>query len=277
MGPGGIAAIKVVGSLLGGLLGRNKQTVISAGDNFRSHMDGVMDSAAKYGFSPLALAGVNAGQGTIIPGDNSSMGAGIADAAMFLGDALSKKTDAAKLQEVSAQRDRLQSQVETLTIRPKVPGIFPAFRLGTPRAGTPATVSTGVVPAGPAAGDVRPLSSRDSGAFADPRRDVDNQDVKSHPGYIMVDNPTFGMPLRVPTLDGDEPLHWYDYPDLALTGAVAAKDFLDSPAFGPPEGYASDGQPLGPPAPRVSPKPKRRPVPITLRGPSASEMRTWLQ
>lgn len=43
---------------------------------------------------------------------------------------------------------------------------------------------------------------------------------------MRIDNPNVGIPLRVPTLDGDEPLHWYDYPDLALTGAIAAKDFV---------------------------------------------------
>lgn len=227
MGPlVGAALVQAGGAILGGLLGRTKP--VSAAQSFQSHMKGVMASAEKYGFNPLTLLGVNSPG--FSPGDNSSMSAGIANAGMYLGDALSKKTDAAKLQQATAQNQVLQNKVQSLTLRPKVPGIYGAPRMGGPDASSPVTpAATGVatpVPSGLNLGDTRELIKTDRGSFADGRRPVDNQPVKSHSGYIVVDNPSLPIPLRVPTLDGDEPLHWYDYPDLLLPGILAAKDFV---------------------------------------------------
>jgi hypothetical protein len=50
----------------------------------------------------------------------------------------------------------------------------------------------------------------------DPRRGVDNQKVTMGSGFMGVDNPYLPFPVYFPTVDGDEALHWYDYPDLVL-------------------------------------------------------------
>ena len=124
------ALIAAGGSLLGGLLGRSKP--ISADAQSYGNVKGLMRAAEKYGINPLTLIGGGVSGGSGIPGDNSSMGAGIADAAMLLGDSLAKKTDAAKLQQAQAQNQKLQQQVTSLTIRPKVPGIYGPPMLGGP-------------------------------------------------------------------------------------------------------------------------------------------------
>ena len=210
------ALIQAGGSILGGLLGKSK--ALKPSESMLSHVKGVMQASERFGFNPLTLLGVaNPGH---YGADNSSMGAAVSDAAMYLGDALAKKTDAAKLQQVAAERDRLQDQVVGLTVRPKVPGIYGPLWMGGPRA--PAAASSGGVSStgGPArtpvvraGGDPRPLIETHP---LDERRDVDNKAMTTTGGFMTVSNPNLPFDVYVPTLDGDEALDVTQWPTAAL-------------------------------------------------------------
>lgn len=213
-------------SVLGGMFGDDGY---SPAQMSRGHIKGLMQAAEKFGISPLTL--LNAGIPGGAVGKTNNMGAAFADAAMYLGDALAKKTDAVKLQQVAAERDRLQEKVVGLTIRPKVPGVYGPMRMGGPNA------PTAVQPAGMGGSDdvgapatlgandrlasvpgVRPLAEVD---VADPRREVDNKPVPSSSGVIKVDTPHLPFSFYVPSIDGDETFG----PDLLTVPMAAAYGF----------------------------------------------------
>lgn len=233
-------------SIVGGLLGSDKG--YSPAQMARGNVKGLMQAAEQFGINPLTL--LNAGLSPSAVGKTNNMGSAVADAMMFLGDKAAKRTDAAKLQQVAAERDRLQEKVVGLTIRPKVPGVYGPMRMGGQDAAPAYEPPARVVPpvsggAADRSGPVRPLAETDKGFGADPRRAVDNQDVKTHPGYMVVDNPNLPLPMRVPTLDGDEALQWYDYPSLALPAAGMAVDFIGGISGNP---YSDSSLGLNPPS-----------------------------
>lgn len=225
--------IGVGGQLLGGLFGRKKEKTISAGDNAYSHVDGIMRAAAKFGFSPLTLLG-SVGQMGGTPGytDNTAIGTAVANAAMLASDAIAAKAKTAdKLNKYQQDNQRLTERLNAISIRPPTPNRYGRSPMPSdPEVyGNAASDQStdGLLPAGATDPTGRPLPDVDRGVLADSRRAVDNSDVKSHPGYILIDNPSLPLPARVLTLDGDEPLHWYDYPDLVLPSITMGMDVIN--------------------------------------------------
>lgn len=224
------ALIGAAGSILGGLFGRSKQ--ISAGDNAYSHVSGIMRAAKKFGFNPLTLLG-SVGQMGGTPADNSAFGQGIANAALLASDAIAAKRETAgRLNQYQMQNQRLQSKLNAITLRPPVPGVYGGAPMpsdpevyGAPNAET----SSGVLPrgAGPAGGPF-PIREKDAGFLADPRREYKNEPVSTHSGTIVIDNPALPLPAKVITLDGDEPLHWYEYPSLIQPALTMGIDMMST-------------------------------------------------
>lgn len=111
------------GSLLGGLFGK-KQKTTSAKQNIMSHMQGIREGAAKYGFNPLAWAG-STGQSTVGAAPSNFMGAAISDATASIADAWSNKAfNTAQMDQLEMQNEKLRRELEGATIRPYVPGIY---------------------------------------------------------------------------------------------------------------------------------------------------------
>ncbi|MCE8467944.1 hypothetical protein LZ189_02540, partial [Rhodovulum sulfidophilum] len=161
------------------------------------------------------------------------MGSAIADAGLILADGMAKKAEkAGELQKAREQNAQLKERVQQLTIRPRVGGIY-ANNVNTPSIRAAVGVRDENAVQDVAVGDHHGASADDVDAAGwfpraleatspvDPRRKVDNAPVNSTSGFMEVDNPYLPVPLRVPTLDGDEALQWYDYPSLLLPGAIA--------------------------------------------------------
>jgi hypothetical protein len=188
------------------------------------YVKGIMGASETFGINPLMLLPTSNGGYSPPAKDFSMLSQGISDAFALAGDAFSRKgSAAAKLNAYQQKTERLQSRLNAVTVQSPVPGVYGRARMPS----DPQVYGDGSVPDTTVAGlpssggparytGARPLPTTDVGFGADSRRAVDNQDVKSHPGYIVVDNPALGLPMRVPTLDGDEPLHWYEYPSVAL-------------------------------------------------------------
>ncbi|WP_201151099.1 hypothetical protein [Rhodovulum sulfidophilum] len=186
--------------------------------------------AEAAGFNPLTA--LTSAPGSAVASQNY-MGSAIADAGLILADGMAKKAEkTGELQKAREQNAQLKERVQQLTIRPRVGGIY-ANNVNTPsiRAAVGVRDENAVQDvavgddhgasadgAGPSVG-FRPLEDRSP---YDPRREVQNAPVTSTPGFMEVDNPHLPGPFRVPTLDGDEPLQWYDYPSLAAPAIIWA-------------------------------------------------------
>lgn len=110
-------------SLLGGALGaRNERKAINA-QNAYNHPSAIRARAEEAGFNPLLFIGPGVGQQTAVGGSNF-MGSAIADAGMMLADKLAKRQDLRKLDAYKAQNQALQKQVNQMTLRPKVGGLY---------------------------------------------------------------------------------------------------------------------------------------------------------
>lgn len=163
---GGVGAVA-------GLFGAGPQKTArkSAHGSIVGTASGIREAAEKYNINPLALLGVPQASG-----GGTSFGARLGDAALMLADRLranGPEVENAKLQQANA---KLQSKVQQLTLRPKIPGIYdrpapiPSIRqsmgvpddnrpLANPRstdAPGPLTAAGSADPLGPA-----PLSSSD--------------------------------------------------------------------------------------------------------------------
>lgn len=141
------ALVSAGGSLLGGLFGRNRPDPKYVGPSPRrtrkqnkaavvGNIAGVRAAARAYGFNPLALLGTQGqiGSGSVVQSEGSSMGKAIADAAMFLGDGLAAQSNAdaaGELEKARLENDELRKKVVSMTIRPKVGGIY-AGNVSTP-------------------------------------------------------------------------------------------------------------------------------------------------
>jgi len=131
---------------------------------------------------------------------------------------MSKNRELARLEKLSAENKKLAEKVQNLTIRPKVGGVY-AQREATPSLGaSTGRANENINPVLPGqrsvsgADGVDPeLTPLPQSLWLDPRRDVDNKPITTNSGFIVTDNPLFGT-IYSPTLDGDEPLQWYDLP-----------------------------------------------------------------
>lgn len=270
---------------LGGLFGKKKKDPTPA-QNLLSQAQGARQAADQYGFNPLTMLQYGQTGGAMGGGGGSPsplasiqlLTDGLKDVDdVVSGDAARRRAaDQLNLDLAQLKLDQARSGVLAVAPDYAVNGIAGPSPLGVrpvrvtqsaggprgggnaasgdrPVQGLPLAVSGGVS----ADGDLRPLMEQDTGSFmSDPRRPVDNDPVKTHAGTLIVDNPNLPVPVRIPTLDGDEALHWYDYPSLILPGLGAFGDFLASPAFGAPEGFTSDGVPFEPRKKRRDPLPE---------------------
>lgn len=119
------ALIGAGASLLGGILGKPKER--SAEQNSREALlgqaAGARKAAEKYGFNPLTLLGVSSAVG---PSESSAyMGSAIADAGMMLADGLQRRQDElGQISQLEQQNRELQERVQSLTLRPRVGGVY---------------------------------------------------------------------------------------------------------------------------------------------------------
>jgi outer membrane murein-binding lipoprotein Lpp len=220
------------------------------------------------GFNPLATMGMGQGVAPTPIDTTNYMGSAIADSALLVADAIAaKKADqtAKKAQDLAATNAKLNSQVRDLTLRPKIGGVYaqrqssPTLRqaLGAENEGSPSNMGGGNGSVGPAVGGPDGLRPLETVNPVDPRREVDNKAISTTSGFMTVDNPYLPKPLRVPTLDGDEPLQWYDYPSLALPGVIMAGE-MGFEWYKRNQPYAPNGGKPGKPIPEVE---VRKPFP----------------
>lgn len=114
-GPLAAPLIGAAGSLLGGLLSKPKnEYVVPDYEKIRA-------KAEAAGFNPLFAMANAPGQ---VVQSGGYMGSAVSDAAMIMADAVSKQTDAGKLSQVQAQNRALSKKVQSLTLRPKIGGIY---------------------------------------------------------------------------------------------------------------------------------------------------------
>lgn len=277
--------LKIGGSLLGGLFGKKKTVSarVNSRDAILGQAEGARKASEEYGFNPLTLLGASSAVGP--SQSDNTMGQAIADAALLAADSLTgREEDKLRIENMRLQNERLKAEVTNLTLRPKVGGIY-ASNVTTPSLGavgggsSNASVSRKGVGVGNGAGvsDAGALGSGwfprplGSSHWADDRREVDNQPVTSSSGFMVVDNPNLPVELVVPTLDGDEPLHWYEYPDLIVPAAIGGLreaykygSRLGARKYARERGsyaFSSDGFGYALQAPKPKPKPKdRRPL-----------------
>lgn len=232
------AVIGAGASLLGGILGNKAQRKAQAREaqairemNEYNDPKNVRARAEAAGFNPLLFIGPGVGQQTALPAISSAnyLGSAIADAGMVIADQMSKNKELARLEKLSAENRKLAEKVQSLTIRPKVGGVY-AQRETTGAINDSGNREISVSGSGAGSGggganssvthSLRPLAYTDP---VDPRRKVEIKPVGSGSGFMKVDNP-YLPEMWFPTIDGDEPL-----------------DVLDLPAFGaaiPQLGYS---------------------------------------
>lgn len=233
-----MSILPVIGSVLGGLLGRSKQKVISAGDNFMSHIGGLMEAAKKYGFNPLTLLQNGQAIGpTVLNSDNSAFGAGIANAFALAGDAITaKRGQTQKLNDYQNANKRLTAKVNAITLRAPTPGVYGSAKMPSdPEVYSDGTASSYVAPVsgarGPAGSGSAPLRAIGDVDPGDPRRTVDVKPTPNSPGFMVVDNPYLPK-MWFPTIDGDEPLDLLDIPSVAVGGPQLAYGFGHTMSYG---------------------------------------------
>ena len=220
MGSALSAGIKVGGALLGGLVGsssskkdakeaykQNKKTILNQPGWIRK-------GAEEAGFNPLVFAGSQQLGGNFSVSAGNFMGQAIADAAMYAADAFaSDPEEKLRVQNLELQNARLIKEIQQMTIRPRTPGVMETAVPFTPQVvSKPEVEAMTKAPEG-----LRPFADT---LPVDPRREVENGEIKTSSGFMVVDNPYLPGPLYAPTLDGDEPLQWYDYPSLAIPAAI---------------------------------------------------------
>ncbi|MDZ4393447.1 hypothetical protein [Cypionkella sp.] len=115
MGPLAAPIIGAVGSLLGGFLSKPKNEYVVP-DYAK-----IRRKAEAAGFNPLFAMANAPGQ---VVQSQGYMGSAVSDAAMILADAVAKRPGAGKLSQVQAQNRALSKQVQSLTLRPIVGGIY---------------------------------------------------------------------------------------------------------------------------------------------------------
>lgn len=176
--------------------------------------------AEKAGFNPLTAL-TQGPQGSVVQSANY-MGSAISDAALMLAENYAASSKAAKVSSLQSSNQKLRKAVENMTLRPKVGGIYSQQKSG----GSNDTISNRVSPDRTGNGSVytssvgiRPLADS---LPVDPRRNVKNADINTSSGFTVIDNPNVPFPIYSPTLDGDEPLQWYDWPTIGANALGSA-------------------------------------------------------
>lgn len=140
----GLTADAVLGAgtqLIGGVMGqRAERKAIDAQNEYNSPA-AIRARAEGAGFNPLSFIGPGVGNQTATGGSNY-MGAAIADAGLMLADSMSRKKESQQVSALQAQNQKLQDHIQSLTLRPKVGGIY-AQRQATPTVGQALGVSDG--------------------------------------------------------------------------------------------------------------------------------------
>lgn len=249
MGPLAAPIIGALGSVVGGLLNKPKnEYVVPDYAKIRA-------KAEAAGVNPLFAMANAPGQ---VVQTQGYMGSAVADAAMIMADAVAKQPGAGKLSQVQAQNRALSKQVQSLTLRPKVGGIYaqrgvtPSLRKalgvgdvsqGVRRSSSFGADNSGLVPSvgvgsgGSARGlaDTLPI---------DPRREVDNAKITTTSGFMVADNPNVDFPIYVPSLDGDEALTLGEMPTaLAAVAGSYIYHLYGSSKFSNPNWRAKDAAP----------------------------------
>lgn len=121
------------GAIISGLFGiggarraEKREAAAIAAQNAYNDPSAVRARAEKAGVNPLLFMGPGVGQQTAVGGTDYMSGA-LANAGMMLGDAFAssgKASTASKLNQYQQQNDKLRDQVQRLTLRPKVGGIY---------------------------------------------------------------------------------------------------------------------------------------------------------
>lgn len=224
-GAGMIPALIGAGaSLLGGIFGRNSERKAIAQQNAYNDPAAVRERFEAAGFNPLLGIQPGVGIQTAIGGGNF-IGSAIADAGRIFGEGMQRRAEMAQLDKLATENNKLSERIANLTIRPRVAGIY-ASNQGTPRLGAAYRAENGYPNSRSQPSDVADdtgLPPLTESVWVDPRRGVDNADIKSHSGWMMIEN-RFGN-LYVPTLDGDEPLGVDDAPSVAVLLPQIAANF----------------------------------------------------
>ena len=249
---GALGLAKGAVEIAGGIKGMKTPDAVTPYDNLMSQAKGARDAAAEYGFNPLTM--LQFGQTGAM---TSSGGAAPLASIQLLTDGLSsiddmvsgdrarrRAVDQLNQDMAQIQYDQARSGVvfapQSATNWPNDPAPFGRRAVTVLQDGSadvygrPARFGGGndrLVQAAAALGQgssdngdsgnsfgLRPLSSASA---VDPRRSVDNSPVKTHSGFVEIDNPWLPFKIHVPTMDGDEPVQWYDLPSVALWGATS--------------------------------------------------------
>ncbi len=113
----------IIGSLVGGILGRNSEKKAIAAQNQYNDPAQVRARFEAAGFNPLL--GIQPGVGMqSATGGTNFLGAAIADAGLALDASRQRKSEMAQLSALADQNQKLAREVQTLTIRPKVGGVY---------------------------------------------------------------------------------------------------------------------------------------------------------
>ena len=193
------ALISAGASLLGGLLGRPKN--VSAAKNRYDDVAGIFKAAEEFKFSPFALLGSPAVGPSVV---QNTMGSAIADAGLLLADGMSKqKMKALEEERLRLENEKLRGEVNKMILRPKVPvGKTTIGKNSDPRTKQPQD-------------PVLPHDPLPETLAVDPRREVENRPIETHPGVLVADNPWWGRIYSL-TLDGDEPADVFDLPSMVI-------------------------------------------------------------
>ena len=233
-----VTIIGGIGSLVGGLLSKPKSKYVVP------DYAGIRKQAEAAGFNPLTAL-TQGPQGSVVTTTNP-MGTAFAEAALMLGQNLSKATATAKLQQAQSANAKLQAKVQNLTLRPKVGGIYARRQsvpslgaaLGRPDAGSNQTdVAAAPVVGQAASGGPAPVGAGltfgapdfvDRSALT-PGRETKVSPTENISGLMHIDNAITG-PLSFFGADGEIFMEYVQAPLLGLP--QIAKNWLGTPKVG---------------------------------------------
>lgn len=117
------AGVSAIGSLLGGRKAAKEQRRAIAAQNAYNDPSAIRARAEKAGFNPLLFVGPGVGLQTSI--EQPVMGQAIANAGLALASGMMEQAEMqAQQSAVMQQNYELRKQIEKMTLRPVVPGIF---------------------------------------------------------------------------------------------------------------------------------------------------------
>lgn len=219
-----MALLEIGATLLSGLLSKPKSKYVVP------DYAGIRKQAEAAGFNPLTAL-TQGPQGSVVTTTNP-MGTAFAEAALMLGQNLSKATATAKLQQAQSANAKLQAKVQNLTLRPKVGGIY-ARRQSVPSLGAALGRSNGgSVPS--VVASATGVGKSSSGAFAPvgaglnfgspdyfnraaltPNRETKVSPTENISGLMHVDNAITG-PLTFFGADGEMFMEYVQAPALGV-------------------------------------------------------------